>query len=122
MAAAVRYKWMFRTAAVVFLLFGASALWRYGLTDFQPAQRPLGLALGAAGIAIGVFLFRRARIAIGLSALGAGIVCLSATVFAPRAQGPVILFLALLALVTGIYAVLSLRVLLERESGSTNHS
>jgi hypothetical protein len=102
MAAAVRYTWMFRTAAVVFLLFGAFALWRYGLTDFQPAQRPAGLAFGGIGIAI------------GLSALGAGIVCLSATASAPQAKGPVILFLAGLAIVTGLYAALSLRVLLER--------
>jgi hypothetical protein len=114
MAAAVRYTWMFRTAAVVFLLFGAFALWRYGLTDFQPAQRPAGLAFGGSAIAIGVFLFRRAKLAIGLSALGAGIVCLSATASAPQAKGPVILFLAGLAIVTGLYAALSVRVLLER--------
>jgi hypothetical protein len=115
MAAAVRYKWMFRTAAVVFVLFGSFAL-------FQPAQRPIGLACGAVAIAIGVFLFRRARFAIGLSALGAGLVCLSATVSAPQAKGPVILFLALLALATGIYAALSLRVLFEQKEESTNRS
>lgn len=115
MAAAVRYKWMFRTAAVLFLLFGSFALWRYGLTDFKPEQRPVGLALGGIAIATGVFLFRRARLAIGISALGAGIVCLGATVAAPEGKGPVILFLAGIALVTGLYTVLSLRVLFARE-------
>jgi hypothetical protein len=115
MAAAVRYKWMFRTAAVLFLLFGSFALWRYGLTDFKPEQRPVGLALGGIAMATGVFLFRRARLAIGFSALGAGIVCLGATVAAPEGKGPVILFLAGIALVTGLYTVLSLRVLFARE-------
>jgi hypothetical protein len=114
MAAAVRYPWMFRSAAVVFLLFGGFALWRYGLTDYQPAQRPVGLVLGGMGIAIGVFLFRRARLAIGLSTLVAGIMCLAATVAAPQALGPVILFFAGIAIVTGVYAVLALRVLFER--------
>ena len=38
--AAVRYPWMFRTAAVVYLLFGLSGLWRFGLTDYDPAHRP----------------------------------------------------------------------------------
>jgi hypothetical protein len=122
MAAAVRYKWMFRTAAVFFLLFGAFALWRYGLTDFNPAQRPVGLALGGIAVATGAFLFRRARLAIGFSALGAGIVCLGATVAAPQGKGPVILFLAGIALVTGLYTALSLRVLFSQGEEPANHS
>jgi hypothetical protein len=122
MAAAVRYKWMFRTAAVLFLLLGLSWLWTFGFTDYHPEQRPFGLALGVLSLVTGAFLFRRARFAIGLSALGAGIVCLSAAVFAPTARGPVILFLALLAIVTGLYAALSLRVMFERGGESSNRS
>lgn len=122
MPAAVRYQWMFRTAAVVFLIFGAFALWRYGLTDFKPEQRPVGLALGAIAFATGAFLFRRARLAIGFSALGAGIVCLGATVSAPQGKGPVILFLAGIAIVTGLYAALSLRVLFGQSEESASRS
>ncbi|HTU67682.1 MAG TPA: hypothetical protein VMF52_17150 [Steroidobacteraceae bacterium] len=116
MAAAVRYVWMFRTAAVVFLLLGLSWLWTFGLTSYHPEQRPYGLAFGVAALAIGIFLFRRARLAIGLSALASGIVCLSAAVFAPQAHGPGILFLAALAIVTGVYAALALRVLSQRDT------
>jgi len=112
MAAAVRYIGMFRTAAVLFLFLGVVWIWRFGFTDYHPEQRPYGLALGALALIIGVFLFRRARFAIALSALGAGIVCLSAAAFAPQAQGPGILFLAGLAIVTGVYAILSVRELL----------
>jgi hypothetical protein len=111
MPAVVRYVWMFRTAAVLFLFFGAVWIWRFGFTDYHPEQRPFGLGLGVLALVIGAFLFRRARFAIALSALGAGIVCLSATVFAPQAHGPGILFLAALAIVTGLYAALALRVL-----------
>src|SRR4029079_14625614 len=100
MPAAVRYVWMFRTAAVIFLFFGAVWIWRFGFTDYHPEQRPYGLALGVLALIIGVFLFRGARFAIALSAFGAGIVCISATVFAPQAHGPGILFLAGLAIVT----------------------
>jgi hypothetical protein len=122
MAAAVRHTWMFRTAAAVFLLFGAFALWRYGLTDYEPAQRPVGLGLGGIGLAIGVFLFMRKRLAIGCSALVAGLVCLAATAAAPQAHGPVILFFAAIALVTCIYAVLALRVLFGPRDESANRS
>ena len=111
MAAVVRYIGMFRTAAVVFLFFGAVWIWRFGFTDFHPEQRPLGLALGVLALVVGVFLFRRAKFAIVLSALGASVVCLSATVFAPQAHGPGILFLAGLAIATGLYAALSVRAL-----------
>jgi hypothetical protein len=116
MPAAVRYIGMFRTAAVLFLLFGALWIWRFGFTDYHPEQRPFGLALGALALVVGIFLFRRARFAIALSALGMGIVCLSATVFAPQAHGPGILFLAGLAIVTGVYTALALRELFARGS------
>jgi hypothetical protein len=112
MPAAVRYPWMFRTAAVLFLFFGAVWIWRFGFTDYQPEQRPWGLGLGVLALVIGVFLLRGARFAIGLSALCAGIVCLSATVFAPHAHGPGILFLAGLAIVAGLYVVFAMRELL----------
>jgi len=118
MPAAVRYTWMFRTAAVVFALLGGSLLWRFGLTDYQPQNRPYGMAIGLAILATGVFLFRRARLAIGASAGAAGFVCVCATAAAPNAHGPVILFFAALALVSGVYAVLAARVLFGH--GATN--
>jgi hypothetical protein len=111
MTAAVRYAWMFRTAAVVFVLLGISWLWTFGLTDYHPEQRPFGLAFGVVALIIGAFLFRGARFAIALSAVGAGIICLSAAAFAPQAHGPGILFLAGLAIVTALYTALSVRVL-----------
>jgi peptidoglycan/LPS O-acetylase OafA/YrhL len=114
--AAVRYTSMFRAAALVFLFFGCVWLWRFGLTDYQPQYRLYGLAGGALAITTGIFLWRRRRFAIGLSAIAAAIVCISATVFAPNAKGPAILFLAALALLCGAYAVLAARVLLERRS------
>lgn len=116
MPAAVRYIWMFRAAAVVFLLLGAAWLWTFTLTDFRPQQRPYGLAAAVAALTLAYFLFRRRRFAIGASAIAATIVCLSATVFAPNAHGPGILFLAGLAIVCGVYAVLAARVLFERGS------
>ena len=119
MPAAVRYIGMFRTAAVVFLLFGALWIWRFGFTDYHPEQRPFGLGLGVLALVVGVFLFRRARFAIALSALGAGIVCLSAAVFAPQAQGPGILFLAGLAIITGVYTAFALRELFSHRRDAT---
>jgi hypothetical protein len=116
MPAAARYTWMFRTAAVLFALLGISLLWRFGFTDYQPQHRPYGLAVGVAVLTIGVFLFRRARLAIGASAVIATLVSLSATVAAPSGRGPVILFFAALALVCGVYAVLAARVLFERNA------
>jgi hypothetical protein len=118
MPAAVRYIGMFRTAAVLFVLFGALWIWRFGFTGYHPEQRLLGLGLGVLALMTGIFLFRRARFAIALSALGAGIVCLSATVFAPQAHGPAILFIAGLAIVNGLYAALALRVLFERRDAT----
>lgn len=111
MPAVVRYIGMFRTAAVVYLFFGAVWIWRFAFTDYHPEQRPFGLALGVLALVVGAFLFRRSRFAIVLSAIGAGIVCLSATVFAPQAHGPGILFVAGLAIVTGLYTALAVRAL-----------
>ena len=114
MAAAVRYTWMFRTAAVVFLFFGAAWLWRFGLTDYHPEQRPYGLVAGLLALLVGIFLFGCRRWAIGASAIAAVIVGLSAAVFAPNAKGPAILLLALLALACVAYATLAARVLTTR--------
>ena len=107
---------MFRTAAIVFLLFGLMCVWRYGFTDYHPAQRPYGLAGGALAVLVGVFLLRLRRFAIGVSAVGAGIVGISAAVAAPNAKGPVILFLAGLAIVCVLYAALGARELLGGEA------
>jgi peptidoglycan/LPS O-acetylase OafA/YrhL len=114
--AAVRYNWMFRAAALVFLFFGCVWLWRFGLTDYQPEHRVYGLAAGALAMFIGIFLWRRSRLAIGLSAVATAMVGISAAAFAPSAHGPAILVLAALALLCGLYAVLAARVLLERRS------
>jgi hypothetical protein len=116
MAAVVRYIWMFRAAAVVYLLLGAAWLWTFAFTDYHPEQRPYGLAASAAALSVSYYLFHRRRFAIGISAVVATIVCLSATVFAPSAQGPAILFLAGLAIVCGVYAVFAARVLFERSA------
>ena len=109
---AVRYKWMFRTAALLFLFFGAVWLWRFGFTDYRPEQRPYGLAGGLVALLIGVFLMVLRRWAIGVSAAAAAIVGISAAVFAPNSKGPVILFLAGLALVCIVYAALAARTVL----------
>jgi peptidoglycan/LPS O-acetylase OafA/YrhL len=114
--AVVRYIWMFRTAAAVFLLLGGSWLWTFGLTDYRPEQRPIGLVLGVLAIVVGALLFRRLKIAIAISAAAAALVCISAAVFAPSAHGPVILFLAALAVVCGVYAALAARALFERDN------
>ena len=107
--AVLRHAWMFRTVAVVFLFFGVVWLWRFGLTDYHPEQRPYGLAAGALALLVGVYLLRLKRFAIGASAVAAAIVGLSAAVFAPEAEGPVILFLAGLAIVCAVYAVFAVR-------------
>ena len=98
MAATVRYTWMFRTAAVVFLVFGLIWLWRFGFTDFHPEQRPYGLALGALALLVGVFLFRLKRLAIGASAVAIALVGISAAVFAPNLIVALALLLARAAL------------------------
>jgi hypothetical protein len=111
MPVAVRYTWMFRTAAVVFLFFGGVWLWRFGFTDFHVEQRPYGLAAGMVALLVGAFLFRRHRWAIGISAIATVVVGIAAAVFAPNAKGPAILFLAALAIICVIYAALAARVL-----------
>ena len=80
--AAVRYTWMFRTAAVVFLLLGLSWLWRiraHRLPTRRSGRR--GLALGLLALIVGVFLFQRAKWAIALSALVAVVVAVGAVLF-----------------------------------------
>jgi peptidoglycan/LPS O-acetylase OafA/YrhL len=108
---------MFRSAAVVFLFFGLVWLWRFGLTDYHPEQRPYGLAAGVLALILGITLLRLRRFAIGASAVAAGIVGLSAAVFAPSTKGPAILFLAALALLCVVYAVLAVRALAGASSG-----
>jgi len=109
--AAVRHTWMFRAAAVVFVLLGVSLLWRFTLTDYQPQYRLYGLAFGIAALTIGAFLFRPARAAIGASAGVSAFICICATVAAPNGHGPVILFFAALAILCGGYAVFAARAL-----------
>ena len=112
--AAVRYTWMFRAAAVVYLFFGLSGIWRFGLTGYDPGHRLWGVAVGALAVIIGACLFRPARFAIALSAIGAAVVAIAAAVAAPIMQGPVILAFAGVAIVFALYATLAARVLLER--------
>ena len=114
--AAVRYTWMFRTAAVIFLFFGAVWLWRFGLTDYHPEQRPYGLAAGMLALVVSVYLFRLRRFAIGASAIAVGLVGISAAVFAPSSKGPAILLLAVLAVLCVVYAVLAARVLFSADA------
>jgi hypothetical protein len=106
---------MFRTVAIVFLLFGLTWLWRFGMTDYHPEQRPYGLAAGLLALALAVLLWRLRRFAIGASAAAAGIVGVSAAVFAPTTKGPVILFLAGLAIACLLYAVIAVRELTRAE-------
>ncbi len=105
---------MFRAAAVVYLLLGASMAWRFGFTDYDPAHRAWGVGLGLLLLLVGVFLFRRRRWAVGLSAIGAAIIGIAAAVAAPVMHGPVILAFALVAILFGVYAALAGRTLLER--------
>ena len=115
--AAVRYTWILRAAAVIYLLFGLSGIWRYGLTDFNPSYRFLGLGLGVLSVVTGVFLFRRAKFAIALSAIGAAIVAVAGALAAPVMHGPVILAVGVLVLLCALYAALAVRVLFTRDSG-----
>jgi hypothetical protein len=112
---AARYTAMFRAAGIVYLLLGLAGVWRFGLTDYDPRNRLTGIALGGLAIGIGVFLFRRARIAIGLSAIGEAFVAISAAIAAPIMHGPVILAFALFALLSGTYAALAGRELLKHD-------
>ena len=110
--AVVRYLWMFRAAAVVSLLLGVAWLWTALFTDLRPDLRPYLLVFGIIAVTTAVFMFRRARWAIGLSAVAALVVAVSAVLFIPKASGPGVLFLLGLAIVGGLYAALSFRVML----------
>jgi peptidoglycan/LPS O-acetylase OafA/YrhL len=109
---------MFRAAAVVYLLLGASMAWRFGLTDYDPAHRPWGLGVGVLALLVGVFLFRRARLAVGLSAISAAVIAMAAAVAAPTMRGPVILAFVGVAVAFGLYAALAGRALLDRREVS----
>ena len=119
MPAAVRYTWMFRIAAAVFLFFGGVWLWRFGFTDFHVGQRPYGLAGGVIALLVGLFLFRGRRWAIGVSAIATAVVGISAAVFAPNAKGPAILFLAGFAIICVVYSTLAARVLMNGPTPKT---
>ena len=114
--AAVRNNWIFRTAAVICILFGVFWLVDATLFDRYASLRPYLLGMGVAAIAVGVMLFRRMKVAIALSAIAAAIVSVSAAVAAPQMHGPGILVLAGLAVVTGLYAALAARELFDRGS------
>jgi len=105
---------MFRAAAVVFLLLGLSWLWTFGF--HRPEQRLYGLGAGVLALATGVFLLRRSRAAIAVSALVAVVVAIGAVLFLPLAGGGGILFLLGLAVLCGTYAALAGRVLLQPPS------
>jgi hypothetical protein len=105
---------MFRAAALVFLLFGMSALWRYGFTDYDAPHRPWGVGFGLFATLVGAFLLAPARFAIGLSALGAAVLAIAAAVAAPVMKGPAILAVGLFALVVGAYAALATRELMRK--------
>lgn len=107
---------MFRTAAVVFLLFGAFWLFDAAWSQKFSGARPYFLAGGLAAIGVGVMLFRRMKAGIALSAVGAAVVSICAAVAAPQMHGPGIFALGLLAIVTGLYAALSARELFGRET------
>jgi hypothetical protein len=111
MPAAVRYTWMFRTAAVVFLLLGCAWLWTALLTDNRPELRPWTLGQSLLALTIGVLLLRRQKIGYVLSAVFAAVVALAAVLFVPGVRGPGILALAALALLCGTYATLACRAI-----------
>jgi len=112
--AVVRYIGMFRTAAVVYLLFGISGVWRFGLTDYDPAHRIAGVGLGLLAAVVGVFLFRRETWAIVLSAIGAALIAIAAAVAIPVLPGPAILAFIAIAVVFGLYAALAARAVFGR--------
>jgi hypothetical protein len=95
------------------VIIGA-AIWRYGLTDFDPAHRLEGIAIGLLGLVIGVFLIRLARFAIVLSTIGAALVALAAVIAVPVLHGLVILAFAAIAIAAGLYAALAARALIDR--------
>lgn len=107
--AVVRYIWMFRTTACVFLMLGLAWLWTATFTQRYAAQRPMLLVSGIIAIVTAVAVFRRTRWAIVVSAFAAAIVAVSAVLFIPNASGPGVLFLLGLAVICGSYAALSFR-------------
>jgi hypothetical protein len=107
--AVVRHKWMFRMAAIVYLLLGGSWLWTATMSDKWVEFRPFLLVLGGLSLVIGILLFRNMKIAIALSALGAGLLSICAAFAAPQMNGPGVLLLAGLSLVSGLYAALAAR-------------
>jgi hypothetical protein len=111
MAAAVRYTWLFRTAAVVYLLFGVLWIADATLTDRFAAGRPYLLGAGIAATIVGIFLFTRRKFAVAISGVGAAVVAISAIFFATLAKGPGVLALGLLAVGAGLYAAIAARVL-----------
>ena len=109
--AVVRYPWMFRTAAVIHLAFGLVWIWRFGFTQYDPAHRPLGVGLGVLSSLVGLFLLRRMKLGVALSALGAVVIAVSAAAAAPSMHGPVILLVAAVAILAGLYAAFAVRSL-----------
>ena len=107
---------MFRAAAVVYLLLGASMVWRFGFTSYDPPHRLWGVGMGLLAVLVGLFLFRRVRWAVGLSAIGAAVIAVAAAVAAPIMHGPVILAFALVAILFGVYAAVAGRALLEKSA------
>jgi hypothetical protein len=114
--AAVRYTWMFRTAAVVFVALGLGWLYTFGVGHLPAGPKSIGIAAGVLAVVVGAFLLRENRVAIGVSAAATAVVSISAAVFAPTTHGPVILFLAALAILCGLYAGLAARVLFEQRA------
>jgi hypothetical protein len=112
--AAVRNVWMFRTVAVVHVFFGMAYVWKYGFTGDGPADNPFGSALGVASILVGAFLFKPAKLAIGLSAISAAVIAISAAVGVPVVKGPAIFAFAGVAILCGLYAVMAARELFGR--------
>jgi Na+/melibiose symporter-like transporter len=109
--AIVRHTWMFRTVAVVSVMFGLFWLFDATVSQKYAGARPYLLGGGIVAIATGVMLFRRMKLGIALSAIFAAIVAISAAVTAPQMHGPGILVVAGLAVVSGLYAALAAREL-----------
>jgi hypothetical protein len=112
--AAVRYPWMFRTAAVVHLAFGLIWIWRFGFTQYDPAHRPLGVGLGVLSTLVGALLIHPLKSAMAASALCAAAIAIAAASAAPSMRGPVILLFAAVAIAAGLYASFAARALFDR--------
>jgi hypothetical protein len=114
--AADRYTPMFRAVAIITAAFGCIWVWRFGFTDYAAQYRPLGVAAGALTLFVGVCLWRPAKFAIVLSAVGAAFVGICAAAAAPMMHGPVILAFAGLAITLIVYAALAARVVFEKRA------